>query len=49
MKEKKQKRGAEKTIPFRPQIKKATNGINKGIRTVIVSINPNEPNYFTIA
>lgn len=45
MKEKKRKRGAEKIIPFRPQIKKVTNGI----KTVIVSINPNEPNYFTIA
>lgn len=47
MKEKKRKRGAEKIIPFRPQIKKVTNGIIKGVR--IVSINPNEPNYFTIA
>lgn len=47
MREKKQKRGAEKIIPFRPQIKKVTNGITKGVR--IVSINPNEPNYFTIA
>lgn len=45
MKEKRRKRGAEKIIPFRPQIKKAPNGI----RTVIASINPNEPNYFTIA
>ena len=45
MKEKKQKGGAEKIIPFRPQIKKVPNCI----KTVIVSINPNEPNYFTIA
>ena len=49
MKEKKRKGGAEKTIPFRPQIKRANYGINKGVRAVIVSISPNEPNYFTIA
>ena len=49
MKEKKRKRGTEKTIPFRPQIKKVTNRVNKGVRAVIVSISPNEPNCFTIA
>lgn len=49
MKEKKQKRGTEKIIPFQPQIKKASNGIKKGVKAIRISLNPNEPNYFTIA
>lgn len=49
MKEKKQKRGTEKIIPFQPQIKEAANGIKKGVKTIRIGFNPNEPNYFTIA
>lgn len=49
MKEMKVKRGTEKLIPFRPQIKKVTNGIKKSVRSIRISISPDEPNYFTIA
>ena len=49
MKEKKQKRGVEKIIPFRPQIKKVTNGIKTVIVSINLGFNPNEPNFFTIA
>lgn len=49
MKEKKNKRGTEKTIPFRPQLKKATDNLKKGVKAIRIGFNPNEPNFFTIA
>lgn len=48
MKEKKN-RGTEKIIPFRPQLKKATDKLKKGVKAIRTGFNPNEPNFFTIA
>lgn len=49
MKEKKNNRGTEKIIPFRPQLKKATDKLKKGVKAIRIGFNPNEPNFFTIA
>ena len=49
MKEKKNKRGTEKTIHFQPQIKKATDSLKKGVKAIKIGFNPKEPNFFTIA
>ena len=49
MKEKKNKRGTEKTIHFQPQIKKATDSLKKGVKAIKIGLNPKEPNFFTIA
>lgn len=39
----------EKNIPFRPQLKKATDKLKKGVKAIRIGFNPNEPNFFTIA
>lgn len=49
MKEKKNNRGTEKIISFRPQLKKATDKLKKGVKAIRIGFNPNEPNFFTIA
>mgnify|MGYP000577252163 CR=1 FL=1 len=49
MKEKKSNRGTEKIISFRPQLKKATDKLKKGVKAIRIGFNPNEPNFFTIA
>lgn len=49
MKEKKSNKGIEKNIPFRPQLKKATDKLKKGVKAIRIGFNPNEPNSFTIA
>lgn len=49
MKEKKSNKGTEKIISFRPQLKKATDKLKKGVKAIRIGFNPNEPNFFTIA